>query len=589
MSFARPRCRAIWLALAAASGPSIAAIDEAAAGPRIAGVTVDDVMALREAGRAAHALRNFEDAAALLARAAALAPAPDPELHYLLAEALWSIDRKPAARTAYARARAELGSAPTERGPRMWLARSLGRLGDRAGADAIYAAMVEAAPADAEVAIARAELHAGEREWARAEDTIVRFLSVRPTHRRALEMLAWIQEASGQLARELETRARLARDSTDAGSVRDYGRALERAGDWAAALATYERARGLAGGADDHELARAHDRLARRMSIEIAAGTAARTDRVADAYGAFAGAALPFGRAHHLALGASHERASDAGRRGSVSELLAAVSLRGAATRALGGVRVAMFETAGGVAGEATAREATFAPAAFGSARRPLGEHVELGLDAELGEVWRDAPRTVLDAGRADAVTAHVWGLGLGRRLVVDTGGQVRRLRLRPDGDGDPRAAQLFVWGGADYTLWQDFTRTAAGELLDDQLLQPTYLASSVVVSYRHYELFQTANMAFDARMPMAERASIEELSVAVRGAVLDGRLALETRAGAGYDWARALWLGRGSLALWIATTAASRLSLTVDLAKESARAIRGERASGGMAFHVDL
>ena len=109
------------------------------------------------------------------------------------------------------------------------------------------------------------------------------------------------------------------------------------------------------------------------------------------------------------------------------------------------------------------------------------------------------------------------------------------------------------------------------------------------MASYRHYESFSSSNAAFTDRLAISERASIDEASLTVRRAAFSGRLALEGRTGLGYDWARELWLARGGLSLWIAASADSRISLTFDLAKESAQAIEGQRLSGGMTYHVDL
>jgi hypothetical protein len=325
-----------------------------------------------------------------------------------------------------------------------------------------------------------------------------------------------------------------------------------------------------------------------RMSIEVAAGATAKSDPAADAIGGFAGVAVPFGRAHHLAMGASHERVFKEGSDGSASELFAAVSLRGAATHGFGGAKLGVVELGGDGLGTMQRRPST-APAAFGGLRRAVGDHVELGIDGELNAVWREAPRTILEGGHSDSVTSHLWAFGFDRRLVVDSGAQVRRLRLRPEQMGDASSSQLFAWGGVDYAVWRDFGSRAAGEVLDDNLLQPTFFASAVVASYRHYEVFSTSNAAFSDRMAIADRASIDEASLTVRRAGLAGRLAIEARTGLGYDWARELWLARGGLSLWIAAGSDSRLSLTIDLARESAGALEGERLSGGMTYHVDL
>ncbi len=542
-------------------------------------ISPHDLHALREGGRAAHAARDFTTAADLLGRAAESARSPDPELHYLHGEALWVLGREREAGVAYVRARREIGEAPAERLPKLWLARILGRLGDRAAADAIYDAMAFTSPADPDVALAQAEMHAAARDWTRAAETIERFLYVRPTHPRANEMLAWITEARGQLARELELRAALASTSTEARPVRDYGRALERSGNWAAALKTYRRAQRLSGGEDDVDLAIAQRRVAQRMSIEVAAGATAKSDPAADAVGVFTGVALPFGRAHHVAIGAAHERLLEAGADGSATELFAALSMRGVTTQLIGGARLGVID---GMQPSSTK------PGAFAQLRHALGQHIALGMDGEINTVWRETPRALLEGGASDSATAHLWAFGANRRIVLDSGAQVRRVHLGSE-DMDASSTQLFAWGGADYAVWRDFSTQATGELLDDTLLQPTYLASSMVASYRHYEAFSRSTAAFADRLAIAERASIDEASLTVRHAVLAGRLAVEARTGLGYDWARELWLARGGLSLWIAAGSASRISLTLDLAKESARAIEGERLSGGMAYHVDL
>ena len=549
----------------------------------------DDPQALREAGLTAHAMREFATAARLLKRASELTTVPDPELHYLRGEALWMLGRDSEARDEHVRARREIGPRPTERLPRLWLARIDGRLGDRAAADEIYDAMTAADPGDAEAALAQAEMDAAAHQWAAAERVIRRLLATSPAQRRALEMLAWIEEARGQLDGELAVREALARDSTTSGAVRDYGRALERSGDWAGALTMYRRAERLEGGAADPILERAMHRMDQRMSIEVAAGALARTDPGADAVGGFTGVAVPFGRAHHLAFGAWHELVSKDGRGGSAGEIFAALSLQGVTARAVAGAKLGLLSFSGAGA-DAMSSDSWTAPSVFGGARgSALGGHVEAALEGEVNGLWRESPLAELEGGRIDAVTAHLWANGFGHHLVVETGTQLRRLRLMSEGSGAPSGAQTLAWAGIDYELWRDFSSQAAGELLDDELLQPTSRASSLVASVRHYELFATTNQAFAERMSLADRASIDQASLAAHDVVLDGELALELRTGLGYDWARKLVVASGGLSAWIATGASSRLSLTFEIAKEAASAFAGERLSGGMAYHVDL
>jgi tetratricopeptide (TPR) repeat protein len=549
----------------------------------------DDPQALREAGLAAQALREFASAADLLKRASELTTAPDPELHYLRGEALWMLGRDAEARDEHVRAMREIGARPTGRLPRLWLARIYGRLGDRAAADEIYDAMIAADPTDADAALAQAEMDAAAHQWASAERVIRRLLAVSPAHRRALEMLAWIEEARGQLADELAVREALARDSKAPEPVRDYGRALERSGDWAGALTMYRRAERLEGGAVDPILESAMRRMDQRMSIEVAAGALARTDPGADGIGGFTGVAVPFGRAHHLAFGAWHELVSKDGRGGSASELVAALSLQGVTARAVAGAKLGLLTFSGAAADAMSSRSST-SPSVFGGARASgLGGHVEAALEGEINGLWRESPLAELEGGRIDSVTAHLWANGFGHHLVVETGTQLRRLRLMSEASGAPRGSQALAWAGIDCELWRDFSSQAAGELLDDDLLQPTSRASSLVASLRHYELFATTNEAFSQRMSLADRASIDQASLAAHDVVLDGRLALELRTGLGYDWARRLVVASGGLSAWIATGASSRLSLTFEIAKEAASAFAGERLSGGMTYHVDL
>lgn len=547
-----------------------------------------DPAALREGGRAAHALQNFASAVTLLQKADALVAKPDPELHYLLGEALWMQGRKSEARAAYSIARREIGAAPTDRLPRLWLARIHDRSGNQAAACATYDAMAAIAPSDEEVALTHAEMHARAREWSRAEETLRSFIAVQHGHRRALEMLAWITEARGDLRSEIALREVLARDSTTAGPVRDYGRALERSGNWSRALAMYRKARGLSSGSNDLTLERALQRLEQRMAAEIAGGVTAKSDTGGNAIGGAVGIAVPFGRAHHFVVSAWRELVANGSREGSTGELAGALAMTGVATTMNAGIKLGIvdFTSRTDAMWSRTATE----PAAFVSLRRTLlAGHVELGVDAEVNTVWREAVLVELEGGSVDAVTARGWANAVDRRLVIDTGAQLRRLRFMKEGMGDPRASQVRAWAGADWQLWGDASKQAVGEILDDDLLRPTFLANAVVASYRHHEVFADANPAFMERLTLADRSSIDELSLALRLAMRDGRIALDTHGGLSYDRAREIWIASGNVALWTATGRSSRLSFTFEIATETDFAINGTRLSGGTTYHVDL
>ncbi len=556
---------------------------------QILAVMPSDAPSLREAGRVAHALGDFQVAAELLTRADSQIHTSDPELHYLLGEALWVLGRSPEARAIHEQARTELAGPLEQRMHQLWLAKIHARLGDPAAADRIYDALIAADPRDVEASLAQVEMHAAAGAWSRAEQLARRFLSAVPDHRRGQELLAWIEEGQGDSASELAIRKRLATSSAQLDTVRDYGRALERAGDWSGALAAYRTARRFPGAATDASLTSAYERLERRMSPELAEGMAAKSDPGATSLAALTGFAIPFGRAHHVAVGAWHERASGAGRTGQGSELSAAVALQGRAAHAIAGLKVGYIKATDPSAPDG-GEQSHLRPGGFASAgATALAGHLQVTLDAELGSVWNETPRAILEGGRVDSATAHVFGAFLRNRLVTDTGVYARRLQLAETMSGAATSRHVLAWTGADLALWTDFAQQASGESLDDKLLRPTYLADSAVLSYRHYEMWGETNSMFAARMSFADRASIDEVSLVARKALARGRLAFEARVGGGRDWVRELYLSRAGVSIWIAASTRSRLTLSFDLAKESTTTLTGERRSGWMAYHVDL
>jgi tetratricopeptide (TPR) repeat protein len=496
----------------------------------------------REEGRLASARGDLKSAIDLFQRADAASSSPDPELHYLLGEALWAQGRAREARAVHQRARAELTGRSLDRMGQLWLARVEGRLGNIAAGDAIYATLLAANPADAEAALAQAEIHATIRDWARAEQLIRSFLATTPDHPRAQEMLAWFEEAQGDLG---------------------------------GALASYRRASEI--GTAATSVTKALDRLDRLRAPELAARMTASSDPGASSLGVVTGAAVPFGTAHHVAIATWHEVARHGDRRAYAGELSAALVLQARDSRAIAGAKLGLFD--GGVH-----------PAAFGSATTTiLGGHLQLAIDGELNSVWHETPLAVLEGGRVDGVTAHAYGIFAHNRIVTDTGVQVRRLALEETMVGSATAEQLLAWAGLDVALWTNFESHASGESLDDDLLRPAYLADSIVLSYRHYEMRGDANPMFASRIGLADRASIDEVSAVARKAFGAGRFAVDAHAGGGRDWARKLYLTRAGGALWFAASSRSRLTLSFDIAKESTGAFTGERRSGWMAYHVDL
>ena len=519
----------------------------------------------------------------LLTRASELTTAPDPELHYLLGEALWALDRRDLAKQMHERTLAEIGTATT-RMEKLWVARIHMRFGERDAADTIYEALVAETPADPEPALAEAEMHAAAGDWVGAERVLRRLLQVVPKQPRALEILAWVLEGEKRFEEEMHLRHKLASADERVETVRDFGRALERAGDWAGALAMYRRAAHMPDAEKDVELWRALERVDERMSTELAAGAEVRSDPSATGLVGFAGVASSFGRASHWSIVSVHELARAGHRDVYAGQLRGALVLRGDRTTVIGGGEINAIDVAA-VPEEMMAGRNLFAPGAFGAFHTDAGP-VVLTLDGELGALWRDTPRAVFEAGRSDALTTHFYLKTFTDRLVFDTGVQTRRLRMSAE-TGDPRALQLLGWAGADLRVWSDFSHEARGQILDDALLHPTFAADSAVLSYRHYELFGETDVMFAERMTLADRASIDELSLSVHKVF--GAVALEAHAGFGRDWVRQLYLGRGGASLWIAPGRRSRLALSFDLARESVHAYAGDRRTGWVNYHVDL
>jgi len=352
----------------------------------------------------------------------------------------------------------------------------------------------------------------------------------------------------------------------------------------------YRRAQARAAGParTDPELASAVRRMSQRTSIELAATAQGRSDPQATSLGEQVGIAVPFGSAHHLAVGAWHERlaARDRARDGLAGELWTAMALHGRRADVIAGGKLGMRD----LRGEAGATDRGVSWSGFAKLRgRPM-RHLELSLDAEVNALWRETPRSLLEGGHVTGVTVHVYGIALANRLIVDSGMQVRRLVLPgPDGDRDPMTSQLLGWAGLDVVLWSDFKHALEGEILDDTMVQPAYLADGVVAGYRHFELSSTSSPDFLQRMSMVGRASIEEGSLTARKVAAHGRLGVELRGVLGWDRSREAAISRIGISLLAAPTRSSRVSLSLELGAESPTGFRGQARTGWVSYHADL
>lgn len=550
-----------------------------------------DAHAHREIGRTSHALGAFEMAVEHLRRADQLARgARDPELHYLLGEALYALGRTTEAREAHAAAIADIGTQPVGRMESLWLARIHARRGEVDRADELYLSLrpYSGAP-DAELELSRAEAHIFASDWAGAEDILRAFLDRVEGHRRATDMLAWVLEAQGKVTEESAVRARTARETGGFRTMFDHARALERSHDLRGALHAYREARAIdpdgTAGLDD-----SIDRVRYRLTTELAAGAVLRSDPTGAASEWRAGAAVTLGSRHALIVRGSYERAT-----GQVPVTEADLTSGGLALLVGRGYDVTAaietdltYHTISRSQLTQVERASGFDLGSGAEVRSAPGRAIQLHARAELNMPWREAANTIREGGRVDGLTGHLYALPLGDRFIIDTGGQVRRLTVRSlDDEDEPSASQSLLFAGADVVLWHDPTSTARGEILDENLLWPTYLAESLVLSYRHYEVFSEGDL--DDRIGMVERARIDEVSATGRYALPGGALALEARGGIGYDSGRELRMWRGGGALLLTPWMFARLSLSYDVATESTTGLTGRRHAGWATIHVDL
>src|SRR3954453_16212833 len=126
-----------------------------------------DGPAERDAGRAASAAGQFEYAAEALEKAHHFeGHKPDPELHYLRGEALFTLGRDERAFREHRIAERELGEAPEARMQKRWLARFYARRGYVVLSHRLYETMQPPPPKfDEEVSFNQADAHLLNKDW----------------------------------------------------------------------------------------------------------------------------------------------------------------------------------------------------------------------------------------------------------------------------------------------------------------------------------------------------------------------------------------------------------------------------------------
>jgi hypothetical protein len=563
-----------------------------------------DAPAQRDAARAASAAGQFDYAAAALERAHHFEKhSRDPELHYLRGEALYVLGRDDEARREHHIAELEIGTAPTERMEKLWLARIYARRGYVVLADRLYEPMVPAPPAkDQEVAFNQADAHLINEDWMGGARVLRRYLALDPKSVRGREMLAWALEAGGDLEGEIDVRRSLSDDLPSPAHDRDYGRALERTENFRAARDRYARAVAEAGSGADATLVTSYERMRFRTTPEVAGGGSLRSDPQAWAWRAQAGAAMPFGSRHSLGVMAWHDASNDwhanqvvgaqvLQKTGTVTGLGAQMLLgrRGERSLLLGGDTRYATESgvdASGVTQLSGHNGFQFGAQAEGAANFTPYAHANLHLDAN--EQWNEAPVTVHEGGTMSGATGHLYLFPKDHVVLFDGGAQARQLRLSAQGTPDaPKANQLLVWGGVDFNLWTVPAPAAHAESLDERLVRRVYLNDAGVLAYRHYELVTHADPDF--RIALAPRASIDNGTLIIRKALFGGRVGIDLHGGGGYDHLRDHTLFQAGGAFVLAASWSTRLTASYDLAHETATGLPGTLHIGWLTFHADI
>ncbi|HEX3902547.1 MAG TPA: hypothetical protein VH853_06835 [Polyangia bacterium] len=564
-----------------------------------------DGSAERDAGRAAAAAGDFEYAAEALEKAHHFeGHKPDPELHYLRGEALFTLGRDEEAFREHRIAELEIGPNPDERMKKLWLARIYARRGYVVLADRVYEPMLPLPPKfDDEVALNQADAHLLNKDWEGGARVLRRYLALAPKNLRGRQMLAWALEADGDLDGELAVRRSLVDDHPTAENQRDYGRALERAASYRAASAQYHAA--LADGAGaDNTLVTSYDRMHFRVTPELSGGGWVRSDPQAWDWRVQAGAALPF---------ATHDQAGllfwrDTSTDWSANQVVGPNVLRetGSVT-GLGGY--AMFGRRSGASlllgadtrfattsGDDSLGQELYGPTrqlAFGGQTEldtPVSHYMQVNLHIDLNEQWNDAPVTIHEGGTQTGALGHLYLFPRSRVVLVDSGAMVRRLSLRPleEGDPTPTAQQLLTWTGVDFNLWSDSTRLVRGETLDERMVRRIALNDAGVLAYRHYENF--ANLSPNFRISLYPRDSIDNGTFILRKALWGGRTGFELRGGIGYDNTQNQLLAQAGGAIVVASSWSTRLTVSYDYTHQSATTgIPGTLQIGWVAFHADL
>jgi tetratricopeptide (TPR) repeat protein len=572
---------------------------------KVLAISPEDGPAERDAARAAQAAGEFEYAVEALERAHHFEHhTADPELHYLRGEALYTLGRDPEAEREHRICELEIALKPAGRMEKLWLARIYARRGYVVLADRVYESLLPPPPAhDTEVALNQADAHLLNKDWTGGARVLRRYLALDPKSVRGREMLAWALEAGEDLDGEIDVRRSLVEDQPTQANERDYGRALERAGNFRAARDAYGGALAAGGtaGAPDATLVTSYDRMLFRTTPEVTGGAELRADPQAWAWRLQTGAALPFGTRHHVAALAWHDESDDR----HANQVVGANVLSESGTVTGFGVYGVLAArrgawVLGGADGRVTSMRGSDSQGsvllgplwhvrAGGQVETnvPLFGFSEVNVHADLNEQWNEAPVTVEKGGDQTGALAHVFLFPQSRWVLADIGAAGRRLSLTPIAGPVPTANQFLYWGGIDFNLWAASGRIVRGESLDEKMVRRTYLNDAGVLALRHYELYTHASPNFS--IALAPRESVNNGTLIIRKVLAGGRVGFDLHGGAGYDNARDHFLAQGGGSVVVAATWSTRLLASYDIARDTATGLTGTLQIAWLTLHADL
>ena len=427
------------------------------------------------------------------------------------------------------------------------------------------------------------------RDFVHAAAMLRDLLSVDPANRRAKETLAFALESLGDVEAERRVRSALVAEFPDDPRVQiDYGRVLERSGDEGGALRAYRRAREQNADRSTPELDAAIERTRGRTALEVGTPLAVMSDPDGTASRVQAGAAVPLGSGHHLAVVGTHNTARGRAHPGAKTESGAlALSLvrHGARASWMVGPRLQVVAAGGG-----DRRDLGVGGVIAG--RAPLNRRLEAEGRAELETPWDEAAATVLRGGRTTAAEGHLYAHGFSQHLLLQAGARSGRLSILAADPQSPRRFEAWqsLWvAGADVALWRKPAAALRGEMLDEGLIAPVTQSSAMTLAYRHYDVSTRTTPEFAALIGLVPRGSVDEASVTTTVASTRGHLGLELRTGLGRDSARRAQLWRAGGALIWAPGPATRFALGYEGATEVATGLVGRRRAGWVSFHADL